>query len=189
MTITCTMSSSRSRRAQEQASQVETDANLAKRLQYPRSKHRVLKLQVPSIAGTDRMTFEIVDVRYPLLSVAMFVASGHKVIFRGQEAELSTARGAVAPLTRMRGLWYLMVWINHRREFVLVDSGSACHVCQAAWVQRLSAGNKQFQSLTITTEPGELAPIAEDVRDPGPHPVRQNGATGGVGATAPLSNA
>ena len=51
-----------------------------------------------------------------------------------------------------------MVWINHRREFVLVDSGSTCHVCPAAWVQRLSAGNKQFLSLTITTEPGELAP-------------------------------
>ena len=57
--------------------------------------HCVLKLQVPPIEGTARVTSEIVDVRFPILSVAMLVASGHRVLFRGQDAVLSTAGGAV----------------------------------------------------------------------------------------------
>ena len=68
---------------------------------------------MPSIAGTDRVTFEVVDVRYPILSVPMLVACGHRVILRGREAELRTAGGAAAPLTRIRGLWYLQVWVNN----------------------------------------------------------------------------
>ena len=36
----------------------------------------VLKLQVPPTADTARVTSEVVDVRYPILSVAMLVASG-----------------------------------------------------------------------------------------------------------------
>ena len=57
--------------------------------------HCVLKLRVPPIAGTAHVTFEVVDVRYPVLSVPLLVADGHRVVFRGQEAELSTTRGAV----------------------------------------------------------------------------------------------
>ena len=53
--------------------------------------HCVLELQESPIAGTARVTFEVVDVRYPILSVAMLVASGHRVIFRGRNAVLSTA--------------------------------------------------------------------------------------------------
>ena len=131
----------------------------------------VLKRQVPPIAGSAHVAFEVVDVRYPILSVTKLVANGHRVVFRCQEAQLSTARGAFAPLMRIRGLWYLQVWVKNSREFLLVDSGAACHVCPPAWAQRLSPESKQFQSLTKTTEPGELAPIAEDVRDPGSHPV------------------
>ena len=67
--------------------------------------HCVLKLQVPPIEATARVTFEVVDVSYPILSVAMLVATGHREIFRGQEDELSTAGGAVAPLMRVRGFW------------------------------------------------------------------------------------
>ena len=91
-----------------------------------------------------------------------------------REDELRTAKGAVAPLTHVRGLWHLQVRINNGREFLLVDSGAACHVCPPAWVQRVSQENKHLQSLTRTTDPGELAPIAEDVRAPGPHPVKQD---------------
>ena len=75
---------------------------------------------MPPIASTSRVTLEVVDVGYPILSVAMLVATGHRVLCRAQDA--------VAPLTRTRGLWYLLVLINHRSEFVLVGSGAACHV-------------------------------------------------------------
>ena len=95
------------------------------------------------------------------------------VRWRGQEAELRTADGAVAPLTRIRSLWYLLVWIGTSREFVLVDSGAACHVCPPDWATRMSSWNKQS---TSTVEKGSetLAPIAEDVGDLGPQPVRQD---------------
>ena len=43
-------------------------------------EHCVLRLQVPPTAGTARVTFEVVDGRYPILSVPMLVASGHRVI-------------------------------------------------------------------------------------------------------------
>ena len=72
------------------------------------------------------------------------MANGHQVTFRGQEVELSTAGGAVALLTRIRGLWYLLVWIDNNREFVLVDSGAACHVCPPDWSHRINSGHKQF---------------------------------------------
>ena len=47
-------------------------------------------------------------------------------------------------------------------------------VCPPGWAHRMSPKNNQFQALTQTTELGELAPIAEDARDPGPHPVRHD---------------
>ena len=63
-----------------------------------------IQVQVPPIATPAKVTFEVVDVRYPILSVSRLVANGHRVTFRGQEAELRTADGAVAPLTHIRGL-------------------------------------------------------------------------------------
>ena len=80
----------------------------------------------------------MVDVRYPVLSVAGLVANGHRVTFRGQEAELRTVDGAVASLTSIRGL---LVRIDNKREFVLVDSGAACHVCPPDWATRTSSWN------------------------------------------------
>ena len=67
-----------------------------------------IHLQVPPNANLAKVTFEVVDVRHPILSVAGLVTTGHRETFRGQEVELSTAGGAVAPLTRIRGLWYLL---------------------------------------------------------------------------------
>ena len=81
----------------------------------------------------------MVDVRCPILREGGLVANGHRVTFRGQKAELSTAGGAVAPLTRIRGLWYLLVWVDYSREF-----GAACHVCPPDWANRMSSGNKLF---------------------------------------------
>ena len=54
--------------------------------------------------GTASVTIEAVGVRYPIMSV---VANGHRVIFRGEEEQLSTAGGALAPFTRIRGFWNL----------------------------------------------------------------------------------
>ena len=103
-------------------------------------------MHVPPITSPAKVTFEVVDVRFRILSVAGLVANGHRVSFRGQEAELKTANGAVAPLTRFRGLWYLLVWIGTNREFVLVDSGAACDVCPPDWATRVSSSTKQSTS-------------------------------------------
>ena len=123
--------------------------------------HCVLKLQVPPIEDAARVTFQVVDVRHPILSVAMLVANGYRVPLRGQEAVLSTAGGAFAPLTRIRGLWCLLVWIINSRDFLLVESGAASHVCPPAWAHRTSPENVQFQSLTKMTELGD-APLVEE---------------------------
>ena len=53
---------------------------------------------MPPIGGAVHLTFEAVDVRYPVLAVTMFVGNGHRVVLRSQEAELSKARGAVVSL-------------------------------------------------------------------------------------------
>ena len=58
--------------------------------------HCVLKLQVPPVAGTARVTFEVIEVCYPILSVAILVANGHRVLVRGQDAVLSTAAQTTA---------------------------------------------------------------------------------------------
>ena len=102
--------------------------------------------EVPPIATPAKVLFEVVVVRYPILS---------------------------APLTRIQGLLYLLLRIDNKREFVLVDSGAACHVCPPDWAARMSSWNKLS---TSTVEKGSeaLAPIAEDARDLGPQPVRQD---------------
>ena len=130
-------------------------------------------MQVPPIITPAKVTFEVVDVRYPILSVAGLVANGHRVTFRGQEAELKTSDGAVAPMTRIRGLWYLLAWIGTSREFVLVDSGAACHVCPPDWAARVSSWTKPSVS-NVESHSDKLAPVAEDVRHVGPQPVRQD---------------
>ena len=132
-----------------------------------------IQMQVPPITHPAKVTFEVVDVRYPILSVAGLVANGHRVTFRGQEAELRTSDGSVAPLTRIRGLWYLLAWIGTSREFVLVDSGAACHVCPPDWAARVSSWTKPSVS-NDEIHSDKLAPVAEDVRDEGPQPVRQD---------------
>ena len=81
------------------------------------------RMAIVSTGCECRVTFEAVDVRYPILSVPKLVDNGHRVVFRGHEAEFRTAGGAVVPLTRMRE-----VWVNNSKEFLLVDSGASCDV-------------------------------------------------------------
>ena len=102
--------------------------------------HCDIQMQVPPIITPAKVTFEVVDVRHPILSVAGLVANAHRVTFRRQEVELKTVDGAVAPLTRIRGLWYLFAWIGTSRKIVHVDSGAACHVCPPDWAAQVSPG-------------------------------------------------
>ena len=43
--------------------------------------------------------FKILDGTEPTVSMPMLVANGNKVVFRGEDAELITAKGETAPLT------------------------------------------------------------------------------------------
>ena len=43
-----------------------------------------IQMQVPPIIHPAKVTFEVVDVRYPILSVDGLVANGHRVTFRGR---------------------------------------------------------------------------------------------------------
>ena len=54
----------------------------------------VLQLRVPPIAGTARVKFEVVDVRYPIVSVAMLVKSGHKVVFSRAGSRVAHGQGS-----------------------------------------------------------------------------------------------
>ena len=81
--------------------------------------HSEQEMQMPPMEDTTCDTSELAEVRCPILSVPMLAAVD----------ELRTAKRAVAPLTHVRGLWHLQVRINNGREFLLVDSGAACHVC------------------------------------------------------------
>ena len=47
--------------------------------------HCVPMLHVPPIAGTARVTFEVVDVRYPILSVAMLVQVATECLFEARK--------------------------------------------------------------------------------------------------------
>ena len=104
------------------------------------------------------------------------MAVGHRMIYPGREAQLRAAKGAVAPLTHVRGLWYLQVRINKGRAFLLVDSGAACHVCAPAWVQRMSPREQAASVVDQDNRPWRACAIAEDVRasPPLPSPVKQD---------------
>ena len=65
------------------------------------------EMQMPPMEDTTCVTFELAEVRCSILSVPTLVANGHRVIYRGRGDELRTAKRAVAPLTHVRGLWYL----------------------------------------------------------------------------------
>ena len=108
--------------------------------------HCVLKLQVPPLAGTARVTFEVIEVCYPILSEAMLVAYGRRVLVRGQDAVLTTARGAVAQTTAESLCWSTA----ERRDMCARQLGA----------HRMNPGDRQFQPSSKMTEP-EDAPLAQ----------------------------
>ena len=95
-------------------------------------------------------------------SVAGLVANGHSVT-------ISRTRGGAedGEWSRRTADTHSWVWIGSNREFVLVDSGAAC--------QRVMGHPLEFLEQAVCLDRREtLAPIAEDVRDLGPQPLRQH---------------
>ena len=59
---------------------------------------RVVAIHVPPIKGTAQVKFKVVDGTEPTLSMTMLVANVNRVVFRGEDATLITAKGETAPL-------------------------------------------------------------------------------------------
>ena len=59
----------------------------------------VVAMHIPPIKGMAQVTFKVVDVTEPTLSMPMLVANGHRLAYRGEDTMLSTAAGEVVPLT------------------------------------------------------------------------------------------
>ena len=59
----------------------------------------VVAIHVPPIKGTAQVKFKVLDGTEPILSMPMLVAIGTKVVFRGEDAILITAKGETAPFT------------------------------------------------------------------------------------------
>ena len=115
-------------------------------------------MQVPLFAGTAHVTFTIADVIDPIMPAPTLEANGPKVVFRGQEAEFRTARG-VAPLTRIRGAWYLQVLINNTRRYLLVDWQAPGHVWPVGCTrqkksQATELAGKMLESSLVTKQTG-----------------------------------
>ena len=67
------------------------------------------------------VTFKVVDGTEPTVSMPMLVASGHRLVKRGDDTMLSTAAGEVVPLTSDGDDWYLKVLINSENVFIRID--------------------------------------------------------------------
>ena len=55
----------------------------------------------------NQVKFKVLDGTEPTLSMPMLVANGNKVVYRGEDAMLITAKGETAPLTSDGDDWYL----------------------------------------------------------------------------------
>ena len=86
----------------------------------------VVDMHIPPINA--QVTFKILDGTKPTLSMPMLVANGNKVVFRGEDAKLITARGETAPLTSEGDDWYLKMPINNENKFLRIDVWTPCHV-------------------------------------------------------------
>ena len=58
----------------------------------------VVSMHVLPIKGPAQVKFKVVEGIEPTLSMPMLVASGNRVVFRGEDVMLSTAGGEVAPV-------------------------------------------------------------------------------------------
>ena len=63
----------------------------------------VVAMHVPPIKGTAQVKFNVLGGTEPTLSMPMLVANGNRVVHRGEDAMLITAKGETAPLTETIG--------------------------------------------------------------------------------------
>ena len=109
----------------------------------------VVAIHVPPIKGTAQVTFKILHGTKPTLSMPMLVANGNKVAFRGEGAELITAKGETAPVTSEGDDLYLKVLNNNNNEFIGIDARTPCHVCPPSRVRNLSPEMKQREQYVV----------------------------------------
>ena len=101
----------------------------------------VVAIHIPPIKGIAQVTFKVVDLTEPTLSMPMLVATDNRLLCRGEDTMLRTAAGEVAPLTSDGDDWYLKVLINNENVFVRIDVWAACHECPPSWIRCLSPEN------------------------------------------------
>ena len=111
----------------------------------------VVAIHVPPIKGTAEVTFKVLDGTEPTLSMPMLVANGNRVVFRGEDAMLITAKGEAAPLMNAGNDWYLKVLINNENVFIRIDVWAACHECPPSWVRCLSPENVERRTTPAST--------------------------------------
>ena len=109
----------------------------------------VVAIHVPPIRSRAQVTFKILDGTELILSMPMLVANGNRVVFRGEDAMLITAKGETAPLINAGNDWYLKVLINNSNKFLRVHVWTSCHVCPPCWVRNLSPEMKQRECCTV----------------------------------------
>ena len=85
-------------------------------------------------------------------SMPMLVANGNKVLFRGENAKLITARGETAPLTSEGDDWYLKVLNNNSNEFLRIDVWTPYHVCPPMWARRWNNVNSMLREKRLGQE-------------------------------------
>ena len=98
----------------------------------------VVAMHIPPIKGIAQATFKVVDGTEPTLSMPMLGAKGNRLVFREEDAMLSTAAGKVVPLMNAGNDWYLKVLINNCYVFIRIDVWAAYHECPPSWVRCLS---------------------------------------------------
>ena len=84
----------------------------------------------------------------------MLVANGNRLVFRGADAMLITAKGETAPLMNAGNDWYLKVLINNSNKFPRIDVWTPCHVCPPSWVRNLSPEIKQRERCSVREQTG-----------------------------------
>ena len=137
----------------------------------------VVDMHIPLIKGTAQVTFKVLDGTESTLSMTVLVANGNKLVFRGENARLITAKGETAPLTSIENDWYLKVLINDSNEFIRIDLLTPCHVRPPSWVRNLSPEMTQREQHvvqeTTTTDMGDYETVTKPKDNSSP---KQTGA-------------
>ena len=109
----------------------------------------VVAIHISPIKSTAQVKFKVLDGTEPTVSMPMLVANGNKVVFRGEDATLITAKGEAAPLMNAGNDWYLKVLINKCNKFLRNDVWTPCHVCPPSWVRNLSLEMEQRERCVV----------------------------------------